>query len=540
MWTPAKARSTIDRCVGWQATGGVLPDMLVVLLRFYRWLLADECKIRDMHGKIVPLHPNETQLILLAAMLAQAFHGHPIRLDILKARKRGVSTFVQAFMYFVCRVCENQLARMLANVAVSTGEIFEIGKTVAQHDVLARQWKLVDSLSRELRFIETNSRYQCHTAGSGSHTGVGGSSGGGATVGGTPSMIHNSELALWPGDKRSVLAEALNSVPFLPNTAIFNESTARGRELFYEHWEAAQADDHPYEPIFIPWFFNEDNRIATEPLERDDGEHALVRYAHQMYDMILPDAALAWRRMKIKELGALLFCREHPATPQEAVQTAAGLVLPGLRECVVDELPFDYTRIPNHERVGGWDYGYNDPCALINAVVWDNAIWVIGVERGRNMLADDMANADYVLPRHTYYCDPSALGPRKEFAAACVRKGIPAYFTAAPSGRGDKETDRVVDEWDRVRRLQTQGRLWILDTAADQLVLESDNFFYNEKTGKPEYARSDSCGHFDTLDALRYLVCGVGLTVRMPARKPPVRSTRRAELRRWGRANAED
>jgi hypothetical protein len=75
----------------------------------------------------------------------------------------------------------------------------------------------------------------------------------------------------------------------------------------------------------------------------------------------------------------------------------------------------------------------------------------------------------------------------------------------------------VNGEWEKVRKLMATGKLKVLDECADQLIYESDNLSWNSRTGLPDMVRdpqgADGWGHFDTLDALRYLVLGVMPTV---------------------------
>ena len=77
------------------------------------------------------------------------------------------------------------------------------------------------------------------------------------------------------------------------------------------------------------------------------------------------------------------------------------------------------------------------------------------------------------------------------------------------------------------------GRLKVHTRCAAQLVIEADSLFWNERTGKPDQVRSETCGHFDTLDALRYLVMGVTdyVPIAQPLPQPAART--REGMRRW-------
>ena len=215
-------------------------QMLSRLCQFWAWLNNGCCVIRDVNSELVPLTPNRIQRHIMARMLLQAACGEPIRIIILKARKGGVSTFVQALFFFMCCHYQHQVAGILAHIADATSEIFEIPKLMAGHYPGARP------IQRKILFDDTGSRYWCHTAGSES---IG--------AGGTPNLLHLSEVALWKLNKEDTHYSATNAVPDKPSTIIVEESTARGRELFYNRWENAHADENGYEPVFVPWYFDD-------------------------------------------------------------------------------------------------------------------------------------------------------------------------------------------------------------------------------------------------------------------------------------------
>ena len=497
-----------------------LPDssMLVRLARFWWWLQYSQCIIRDVHEKMVPLHPNRGQRMVIAAMFLQALRNKPIRLSILKARKIGVTTLIEAWFYFNCRFYASQGARMLAHAREATHDIFEIAQRVGESDLLSPPHPTRSNL-----VFSSRSRFTAQTA-AGENVGAGG----------TPNLLHRSELALWQQSKKKENDYVSgNAVPDTPTSCILDESTARGRELFFNRFEAAHDSEHPFDPVFIPWFI--DDRLEAEvasTLTYTDDELMAIASA-MTWGVDLTPEAIQWRRNKIAVIGVDLFRQEYPTSPEEAIQGMQGLVVPGLRGCIVDSVPFAYDGLGDEYKVGGWDYGYNDPSACINGVVWDGVLYVLGCEAESGLLAEGMPNALGIMPGHHYHCDPSALGPRNELQAVCNSIQLKATFGPAPRGRGKAGEIQVADEWDRVRRYIAQGKLRILDSAADGLVYEADNLFYNAKTGKPDKIRLDGASHFDRLDALRYMVCGV--TLSNTAAKPKARrrqATRREMLRR--------
>jgi hypothetical protein len=488
------------------------------LTAFWLLLHCHQFWIRDIHEKTVPLIPNRAQCMVLATCFAQALLGRPIRIVILKARKLGVTTIVQTWNYFNCRYFSSQHAVTMAHQGDATEEIFKIARTVGMHDMLTGPPKI--GLHR-LTFPNMSS-YHCQTAGGES-----------AGAGGTPNLLHRSELALWRRTKKVENDYASgNAVPKTPTSCIFDESTARGQDLFWGRFQAAQRPDHPFERVFVPWFVDETLR---SPLPTtfviDDDEGILMRRAEQEYGIKVPLEALQWRREKIRELGRPeIFCQEYPSTPEEAIAAVKGHVLPGLSECVIDELPFTYGQIPNRQKRGGWDHGFHDPAALVSAVWRDQTLYVIDVHRARSELARQQAR--HVLAGHTYYCDPAALSARRELAKASNEIGTGASFVKAPRRAGEPGKSVVAAEWEMVVTLIREGRLFILASAAAQLLIEAESFFYGDNSGEPDQHRNlEECGHFDTCDALRYCVMGCERDAEVVEPEPAVELSRRDAFR---------
>lgn len=494
-----------------------MPRMVHVLCSYVAWVRRGLCMIRDQRAEIVPLAHNRIQRILIGAVMLQAAKGLPIRIIILKARKGGASTLWQTILVFICQHYPNQIALMLAHVPTSTREIFHIAKTVIEHYPANSQ-----PFELWLKFPETKSRYWCHTAG-------------GANVGaaGTPTMLHLSEVALYERNKANTLVSATKSVPNETNTIIVWESTARGREEFFELFDAARNDpDHPYVAVFVPWFL--DDRLVSVPPQyftMDADELVIYRIAHDDYGIELGADAFQWRRNEIKATigGISVFRQEHPSTPEEAIQGSADLILSDMRGCIVDELPFNPAMLERSALTGGIDYGYLDATVIITAAYVDQVLTILEVYRATGSLAAE--HAQHCWEGHTYWIDPSEVQGRQEMLAVLKGGMADTRIVSAPRKKSGRMTGFVQGELEMVQRIMHEGRLKILRSAAEQLVLEADNYFWNPKSGQPDDRRTENCGHFDTMDALRYLVMGVerhgivGATVSEP------RLSRRMEFR---------
>lgn len=475
-------------------SGIVLPEMARRLCEFDEWVAHQCCSIRDKRGQIIPLLLNRTQRIVLGAMMHQALLEQPIRLDILKGRTRGVTTEIKAIDYHFGNSYPNQTSATLAHIPKSTGEIWQILHTIYEtYPGFASQ-----PLNETIRY-KTGSRGYCHTAGGHS---IG--------AGGTLTHLHCSEVALWFINKQETHYAATESVDDNPLTLVVNESTARGRELFWNHWHNACNPGQNYIGLFVPWFIDLDLLPYTgDRFAFDDYERWLIRHAADKYGIELGYDELGWRRLKIAELpgGVATFKQEHPATPAEAVQGFKDRIIPDLRECVIPHLPFDYGATQPDERLGGYDHGYKDPTAMLDFVYRDQVVYVIGVYRATGAFPEDHIKA--AVEGHTYYCDPSDAEPRAKLQQLSNERGLGCRFLKAPRKRSQLQKHYVNAEWLEVRKMAEDGRLKIVAGCEEQLIVEADSLMWDERTSTPMMGHSDECGHFDTVCALRYGIMGV-------------------------------
>ena len=488
-----EALASIEDHVRAVGDGTHAPDsMLGKLVRFYKATEFDSWFIRDVHARIIPLRLNASQLRLLAAMMDQAASGKPIRQTILKTRKTGISTFVQALFVELCAYYEHQRARTIAHEATATDDIFDIGKLAAKLHV--ERGGVV--LEREVRFADVSSEYICQTAGG---IAVG--------AGGTPNLLHLSEGPKWERNKTETHYNATIAVPDVPESIIVEEFTAKGRELFYQRWSDADAGVLPgWHALFIPWWSDERCTLAVpEDFVSTDEERLIAGRAHAQ-GAELSNGQLYWRRCKVAELGDEVFRQEYPATPAEAIQGARGIIFPNMRDALVRELPFEPRDVPYDERVGGIDFGYNDPTVVWTGIWRDQVLWVTDYWRKAQTLAADQAEA--LHSGHMYFCDPANITERVALMRVSEALGMHCRFAAAPRRKNaGEEIARV--ELQSVLRLLNEGRLRIDYKCAAQLIVECDTLAWNEKTGKPDDQRSEACGHYDSIMALKYMVMGV-------------------------------
>jgi hypothetical protein len=277
------------------------------LLEDFEYYARHALKIRTKDGDVVNLKLNEAQRRLLEMVEAQMKAEGRVRVIILKARQMGLSTAVGGWLYAWVSQRKAQKAMVVTHHADSTKALFDMTKRYHDNCPEALKPSTKYASRRELKFDRLDSGYAVATAG-------GEAIGRGETI----TVAHLSELAFWPkSSAKDNLNGLLQAIPNKPNTAVFIESTANGVSgPFYEMWQAAQAGENGYIPIFLPWFIQSEYREPVpEGFEHTPDEEDLVaRFG-------LDDEQLMFRRRKIAQNGLDLFKQEYPSTAEESFLT---------------------------------------------------------------------------------------------------------------------------------------------------------------------------------------------------------------------------
>lgn len=260
----------------------------------------NELRIRDKTGSISSLKLNRAQSYIHDKLEKQRQSAGKVRALILKGRQQGCSTLIGARFYHLSTNNKGMKAFILTHQQEATDNLFAMTQRYYDNSVIHPQ--VSNKSAKELVFASLDSEYKVGTAGS---KAVGRSQ--------TIQLFHGSEVAFWPNASDHV-AGVLQAVPDLPNTEIILESTANGiGNLFYDLCMEAISGRGQFELIFVPWFWQDEYRTKTEPLEHDETERLLI----ELYK--LDDEQLMWRRNKIKELREVkLFNQEYPCSIQEA------------------------------------------------------------------------------------------------------------------------------------------------------------------------------------------------------------------------------
>jgi hypothetical protein len=296
-------------------------------------------KIQELGTKkLIPFEMNSVQKILHGVAQQQLKDVGHVRIIVLKARRFGISTYVQARMFKRAATMFNQLVHICTHSKNTTSEMFQMTKVMEQNypDFIkplshysGKQeltWGSVDGKG-------LNSRYGMSTVE------------GSEVVGAGIDMLHCSEVARWGSRAKEYATGLMNCVMQGYGTEIWLESTAKGVGNYFEReWWRAEKDDSGLKPIFFPWFvFNEystelskeekkgdsfKKSLGTNPTYGGEEEKGLlgVEISYDTPDGLLEFKIglehLKWRRNKIVSpecQGDLsVFHQEYPTTAREA------------------------------------------------------------------------------------------------------------------------------------------------------------------------------------------------------------------------------
>lgn len=298
-------------------------------------------KVVDPSGKLVPLKPRPAQLRFDQALERQRKAGKPCRAIVLKARKLGFSTWVQAKMMQRATQTPNHKAVVVAHDSKTAGELFEIARVMYGYlpddPDLALRPEIRHSRKAQLLSFGTTTRQFQTTGELGLNSSLLVDTAGEVESmrGFSPNSLHLSEIGFWPDIKRK-LTSLQNAVADAPNTMIVLESTANGHNHFKQLWDDAVAGRNEYEAIFFPWHENPDysRRFASaQERARFEEELGTGEYGEGEEELIarfgLSLEQLHWRRWAIanRTQGDLqLFQQEYPSDPEEAFMSSGDRV----------------------------------------------------------------------------------------------------------------------------------------------------------------------------------------------------------------------
>lgn len=268
-------------------------------------------KIRTKTGQVITLKPNKIQKIVVGRCLEKLETGEPLRFIVLKARQQGVSTIVEALIYWWTTTHKGQQSKIIAHNTDTAEYLYSMFRTFYDNSLPQFQPTTKYNTRNDLTFDneanpEKGLKSQIDTA-----TAENSGTGRGQTV----QWLHGSEVALWPKGQE-IVAGLMQAVPLLPNTAVFLESTANGiGDYFHTTWQAAKRGESIFEPLFFPWNEHEEYSITPPRHFRLNQDEKKLRKEFK-----LTLGQIYWRRKKLLEFTGdeKRFYQEYPLTDSEA------------------------------------------------------------------------------------------------------------------------------------------------------------------------------------------------------------------------------
>ena len=290
------------------------------LLVDFEFYCATVLKVEDKQtGQLVPFLWKPIQRRLAEKILERWVRGAPIRFIILKARREGVSTIVQAFLFWVCATRPNKRAFTVAHDDDTAAYLHGMSERYfEQLPPIVRPMRRTARKGQALEFANPSRSPDEQRLRPGLNSSISTVSQKNAGAGKGAMLLHLSEVALWQSQTaKKTLDTILQVVPRAGETAVFMESTARGMgNEFHTRWLLAEGGSSEYEAIFFPWFDEPTYRVT--PPEGTKFTDVELELQHQ-FD--LDDEQVYWYRLTLEnECGGDIdtMHQEYPSTPEEA------------------------------------------------------------------------------------------------------------------------------------------------------------------------------------------------------------------------------
>jgi len=267
-------------------------------------------KITDKRGQLVPFLFNRAQKYVHERVEEQRNRLGYVRVNILKGRQQGISTYISARFFHRVLTKKGTQAFILTHMSDATRSLFAMTKRYNSNLPPGLAPIADKDNENQLLFNKLGSGYRVGTAGSKE---IGRSM--------TNQLMHLSEYAFY--DNAAEIKRGIEqTVADVEGTEKIKESTANGiSNAFYLDWQDAIESNSDYENIFIPWYWQDEYRRNDENIVLTSEEKDwLLLYQ----DNGLTKEHLAWRRNKLSDFDGDYeqkckgFKQEYPFTDEEA------------------------------------------------------------------------------------------------------------------------------------------------------------------------------------------------------------------------------
>lgn len=288
--------------------------LLDISADFYRYS-RNNLYIKDKDGNIISFQPNRAQRKLITRVLQLLAEGKPVRIIILKARQMGLSTAVEAIIYWWTTTHKNISAMIIGHEDASSKNLYNMFK---------RYYENSNPIFKPTRKYDTKTDITfAKEDGSGLNSVIKTATAKNVSAGrsDTIQLLHGSEIGEWEHGEELVAA-LLQTVPRRPNTMIFLESTAKGMgNYFHKEWENAKKGDSVFEPFFFPWWEHDEYEIEGHITDFSEEEKEIMQL---MYEAGVSEEEaerkINFRRYKEREFKTdpRLLYQEYPSSDFEA------------------------------------------------------------------------------------------------------------------------------------------------------------------------------------------------------------------------------
>jgi hypothetical protein len=315
-------------------------------------------RIQTKDAQLLPFELNRAQRRLWEIVAQDIEARRPVRIYILKARQLGFSTLIQGLAYWVVSLRKNRTALVTAHEEGAAANMFLKSQIFYKSSPAELRPMLRLSNRQELHFANPDPKATAENMGLESKIAVRTANNRNLGASMTVQFLHLSEFAKYERVLQEVkvaMATVLQTVPRLPDTFVFLETTADGVGYAKDFWDG----DNGYRKIFVSWVADETYTIPHDQLtlrldQLDEVDDAQFGNEAQVYKHVLDElrfwypefieelttdelpwqyrealCRMQWRRMMIADQfhgDRDLFRQEYPITPEEAFLTTGAAV----------------------------------------------------------------------------------------------------------------------------------------------------------------------------------------------------------------------
>ena len=238
---------------GTQLTPEQLQKILDIKNDFYRYC-KNNLKIKDKHSRIVPFVPNAPQRVLINYVLLCIKEKRPVKAIILKARQMGLSTAVEALIYWWTSTNKNINSVIIGHEESSSKNLYMMFRRYYDNTNPLFKPSIRYNTRTDLSFERFDDTGKQVGLGSSIKTATAGNKAAGRSD--TINLLHASELGEWENGE-DLVASLLETVPdeevMDKPSMMFLESTAKGRgNYFHKEFKLAVKGENNFEPFFFP------------------------------------------------------------------------------------------------------------------------------------------------------------------------------------------------------------------------------------------------------------------------------------------------